>query len=144
MSHFRHFVEATKFAIITDAMSLTFLKSMSINSKSPRIARWAMKIQGYDIEFKYRKGKDNVCADALSRAIYSIKTDLTDVPYEELKEQIVKHPERHKDYKIVDDRIYRFVTNASKADDPSFRWKYIPKANERSEIIKTIHNLAHL
>lgn len=144
IEHFRHFVDATKFTIITDAMSLTFLKSMSINSKSPRIARWAMKIQGYDIEFEYKKGKDNISADALSRSIFAIKTNLPDVPYDEFKHLIVKYPEKYIDFKVVDEKIYKFVTNAAKAEDPTFRWKYFPRTVERTEIIKKIHELAHL
>lgn len=143
IENFRHFVEATKFTIITDAMSLTFLKSMSIHSKSPRIARWAMKIQGFDIEFEYKKGKDNISADALSRSIYSIPTSIPDAPYQELKDLITKFPDKYQDYKIVNDQIYKFVTNAAKHDDHTFRWKYMPPSVERPKIIEAVHNPAH-
>lgn len=144
IDHFRHFVEATQFTIITDAMSLTFLKTMSINSKSPRIARWAMKIQGYDIQFQYKKGRDNISADALSRAVCAISSNVLDTPYEELIELITKFPSKYKDYKVTGKNIYKFVTNAGKADDPTFRWKYVPKSYERPEIVRKNHDSAHL
>lgn len=144
IENFRHFVEATKFTIVTDAMSLTFLRSMSIHSKSPRIARWAMKIQGMDINFEYRKGKDNVSADALSRSICPISNEIADVPYEKLKELIITFPEKYKDYKIVDEKIYKFVTNAAKHDDHTFRWKYMPTSIQKAKIIENVHNRAHL
>lgn len=38
IEHFRHFLEGSQFYVQTDALSLTFLKTMSIESKSPRIA----------------------------------------------------------------------------------------------------------
>ena len=144
IDHFRPFIEGTQFTIMTDAMSLTFLKTMSINSRSPRIARWAMKIQDMDITFVYKKGKENITADVLSRSLNHIKLDISDVPYEELRDSIKKYPQKFKDFKVIEQKIYKFVTNAAKHDDVSFRWKYVPTNTERPEIIREAHCRAHL
>ena len=40
---------------------------MSKSEPAGRLARWALKIQDYDIEIGYRAGKDNQNADTLSR-----------------------------------------------------------------------------
>lgn len=144
IDHFRPFIEGTHFTIMTDAMSLTFLKTMSINSRSPRLARWAMKIQDLDVEFVYKKGKDNITADALSRSLNQIKAQVSDAQYDHLRDSIKRFPEKYSDFKVVEDKIYKFVSNAGKSDDPSFRWKYVPTELEKPSIIRDTHNQAHL
>ena len=37
---------------------------------SGRLARWLLLLQGYQFEFRYKKGTTNVFADALSRRHY--------------------------------------------------------------------------
>lgn len=144
IENFRHFVEGTQFVIMTDAMSLTFLKTMSIESKSPRIARWALKLAQYEIDLQYKKGSENITADALSRTINSIKTQLVDEYTDSLREQVTKYPEKYKDFRLVDGKLFKFISNTSSFEDPSFKWKYVVPLIERIPIIKQIHNEAHL
>ena len=144
IENFRHFVEGHRFIVQTDAMSLTFLQTMSIESKSPRIARWALKLSKYDIDLQYKKGSENVPADALSRCVYTIDSGLTDPYVEGLKYQIEKHPEQFRDFKVVDGKIFKFITNSTLPEDPLFRWKEVVPFLERKPIIEKIHNTAHL
>lgn len=144
IENFRHFVEGSQFIVQTDAMSLTFLKTMSIESKSPRIARWALKLSKYDLLLEYKKGSENIPADALSRSINTVVPVLPDVFISQLKRQIEDRPSRFKDFRIVDGKIFKFITNTSMVDDPGTRWKYVVPVAERKNIIKEIHQEAHL
>ena len=55
----------SKTTVYTDHKALTFLKTMK--NSSPRVARWWVELQQYDLEVCYRRGADNVVADMLSR-----------------------------------------------------------------------------
>lgn len=144
IENFKHFVEGSQFIVQTDAMSLTFLRNMSIESKSPRIARWALKLSKYDLLLQYRKGSENIPADALSRAVNTVEITLADPYITQLKQMIEKFPEKYRDFTIKDGKLYKFVTNTSFIEDNSFRWKYVVPFNERPEIIRRVHEEAHL
>lgn len=61
---FRVYVYGTRFTVETDHHSLQWL----LNAKEPpRLVRWALRLAEFDFEIKYRKGKANQVADALSR-----------------------------------------------------------------------------
>lgn len=144
IENFKHFVEGSQFVIQTDAMSLTFLQTMSIESKSPRIARWALKLSKYDITLQYKKGSENIPADCLSRSVNSIDVDLPDPYIAGLKSQVEKFPDRYKDFKVVDGKVFKYITNTTMLEDPSSKWKLVVPLRDRIDIIKEIHNQAHL
>ncbi len=52
--------------VYTDHNPLTFLSRMS-NSKQ-RLMRRALIVQEFDLDIRYKKGAENIVADALSRA----------------------------------------------------------------------------
>lgn len=62
---FHQYLSGLHFTIVTDcnALSLT-LEKKTIN---PRIARWALELEGYDYEITHRKGTNMPHVDALSR-----------------------------------------------------------------------------
>jgi hypothetical protein len=53
-----------RFQIKTDHQSLKYFLEQCISS--PEQQKWVTKLFGYDYEIIYKKGKDNVLADALS------------------------------------------------------------------------------
>jgi hypothetical protein len=53
------------FQIKTDHQSLKYFLEQHISS--PEQQKWVTKLFGYDYEIIYKKGKDNVVADALSQ-----------------------------------------------------------------------------
>lgn len=61
---FRGYIEGG-ITIISDHQPLKWL--MSLKSPSGRLARWALKLQPYDLKIQYQPGKTNVVADCLSR-----------------------------------------------------------------------------
>ena len=62
---FKPYLYGRKFTVYTDHKPLEWL--MSKVEPSGRLARWALKIQEYDIVIGYRTGKSNQNADSLSR-----------------------------------------------------------------------------
>lgn len=63
--YFRPYLYGQKFTLYTDHKPLEWLKSQK--DPGSRLGRWAIKLQEYDFEIKYVKGKENYVADWLSR-----------------------------------------------------------------------------
>jgi len=77
----RPYLEGNKFTVITDHASLEFIRTQT--NLSRRQARWLELLQSMTFDVKYRPGKTNIVADALSRRIHLsnvnvISTQLTD------------------------------------------------------------------
>ena len=56
-----------QFTLQTDHRPLQFLSTLQF--ESPRIMRWALAIQSYNFKVEHIKGKGNIDADFLSRAV---------------------------------------------------------------------------
>ena len=68
---FRKYLFEEKVTILTDHRILSFMNSLK-DSNNKRLIRWALKIQDLQATIIYRKGKDNLPADCLSRLIGQI------------------------------------------------------------------------
>ena len=68
LQHFDVYLNPTVYPILvyTDHNPLTFMHKM--RNKNQRLTRWSLLLQEYDVIVKHFNGKDNVIADALSRA----------------------------------------------------------------------------
>lgn len=141
VENFRHYIEGTTFTVITDCKSITWLFSITAANANSRLLRWALKLQSYDFVLQYRKGKDNVLADCLSR-INTIR--ILDQNYTELIDKIVKAPHDYKNFKVTGKCIYKYVEEPLKFRDKRFEWKYYPPESERLSLIEYVHNPAHL
>lgn len=65
LAKFKQCLVRTRFIVRTDHNSLKyFLEQMDLNEQQQK---WVSKIQAYDFDVEYVKGKKNVVADALSR-----------------------------------------------------------------------------
>lgn len=63
--YFRPYLYGRKFKIITDHKPLQWL--FNLKDPSSKLLRWRMKLEEYDYQIIYKKGKLNTNADALSR-----------------------------------------------------------------------------
>jgi hypothetical protein len=79
----RIYLEGQKFTIITDHASLEYIKSQTTLSR--RQARWLETLQSVTYEVKYKPGKTNVVADALSRIPYLSNISAITINFEDLQ-----------------------------------------------------------
>ena len=63
--YFRPYLYGKKFIILTDHRPLVWL--MSLKDPNSKMLRWRIKLDEYNLEIKYKAGKLNSNADALSR-----------------------------------------------------------------------------
>ena len=66
VKHYRAFLMNTHFLVLTDNVACTYIVKKS--DLSPRLARWAVQLADYSFDIQHKAGKENVVADALSRA----------------------------------------------------------------------------
>lgn len=101
---FRPYLYGRKFHIFTDHRPLVYL--FSLTNPSSRLTKFRLKLEEYQFEIHYLKGKDNVASDALSRIILNS---------EELKEI------RSKEYVNVTTRAQaREMTQCSSEESSEF------------------------
>ncbi|UYV80805.1 K02A2.6-like, partial [Cordylochernes scorpioides] len=73
---FRRWVWGLKFTLKTDQSSLTTLLTTKGNYRAGlRIARWSARLMNFDYNIEYKKGRDNVLPDYLSRSSLSSYED---------------------------------------------------------------------
>lgn len=66
LQHFEVYLSSGNTIVVyTDHNPLTFLARMS--NSNQRLMRWALIVQEFDLDIRYKKGAENVIADALSR-----------------------------------------------------------------------------
>ena len=65
LQEWRHYLHGSKFTVVTDHHSLQHFQTQP--HLSTRQARWAEFLAEFDFDITYRRGKENVVADALSR-----------------------------------------------------------------------------
>lgn len=63
--HFRPYIYGKPFTIETDHKPLVWL--FSLKDPNSRLVKWRLKLEEFDYIVKYKKGKENSVADALSR-----------------------------------------------------------------------------
>ena len=67
LNKFRNWIFARPVVLFSDHNPLTYITESA--PKSPKLMRWALALQQYDVTFRYKTGKSNVAADCLSRMV---------------------------------------------------------------------------
>ena len=140
------YLEGYEFVVITDHLSLKWLNS--IENPSGRIARWALELQQFRFTVKYRKGKLNVVADALSRQPLEAlrRTIVSKEPvccswYDQRIQEVRESPDKFPDYNIVDGQLYRHIPNRY-GDDDCPNWKLCVPKWLRNQVLRENHDEA--
>ena len=76
--HFRHYLYGRKFLVVTDHQALVWLHNT--RDTSSRLLRWRLRLLDFQYEIKYRQGKTNLNADALSRNPVELIPNVTSLP----------------------------------------------------------------
>ena len=114
----RPYLEGYRFTVLTDHQSLKWLRTM--DNPSGRLARWGLELQEYDFDIQYRKGANNLVADALSRKPDE-DTETTEVAnieaptgcawYDRIRAATESAPHRYPEYHVVNGRLYRHISD---------------------------------
>lgn len=147
----RCYIEGSKFTVVTDCYSIKWLNSLK--DPSGRLGRWCLRLQAFDFEVIHRKGKDNVVADCLSRAIPSDSLKVNSMQinidnvcsgdswYDNMLKKVTNNPQKYDNWGVDSNVLYKRVniamTGLSKNSDA---WKEVVPKNRRSEILYKYHN----
>ncbi len=69
----RHLIGVNKLLVVTDNLTTRYLQTLK-RSSAPKLLRWALELQGMDIEIKHAPGRTIQAVDALSRMPSQNKT----------------------------------------------------------------------
>lgn len=164
VTKWHQYLSIQPFTILTDQQSLKFLLEQRLST--PAQYRWVTKLMGLSYVIQYKKGKENVVADALSRATHgellqlsvsSISTELwdcilkaygADVALQQLKSQVVEDPTAHPHYTVVDDMVFRKHKLVIPADvhvkELILQWLHSSHQGGHSGIRASIHRIKSL
>lgn len=149
---FRPYVEGVQFRVVTDHHSLLWLNRL----KDPvgRLARWAVKLQQFDMVLEHRKGAQHIVPDALSRAplevnILEVRDEdvVADRWYQHMVAIVGRRPDRFPLFDIREGRLYKHIRSDFGHRNNATEWKLVIPKHRRKDVMKSCHDdplAAHL
>ena len=114
VKHFRQYLYGRKFTVFTDHQPLRYMNAMCNNNN--RLMKYKIELAEFDFDVKYKQGKINTNADALSRMFLIYCQD------EDLREELLKE---HHDGVLAGHRSAD--TTVKRIKDMGFTWPSIRK-----------------
>ncbi|UYV77347.1 hypothetical protein LAZ67_15000588, partial [Cordylochernes scorpioides] len=147
---FRPYVFGRQFTIVTDHHSLCWLA----NLKDPcgRLARWALRLQEFDVTVVHKSGRKHQDADCLSRSPLNCSEDIEeDIPCIVALQNFGREQMKDPDLTKIADKIQQETSNKSfiKINDTLHKKNYDPMGREwllvvprhlRPEILRNLHD----
>lgn len=139
LEQYRAYVEGRKCSIVTDHASLQWF--FNLKNPSGRLCRWACRLSQFNFDVVHRKGKDHVVPDCLSRVkLDSVEfSQIKDPWYLNLFENVSSKPHLFPNFKIDNNKIYRFSKNKYNITS-QFDWKLVAPQEDRLEILQKCHD----
>jgi hypothetical protein len=147
VTKWKHYLWGRRFLIRTDHSSLKFL----LDQKTTHVAQqvWLTKLLGFDYEIEYRRGKDNLAADALSRVSHN---ELGALTLSSISTTIMEDIKKTWD---TDQNLWQLIADLTKdaSSHPNYSWvndTFIRKGkvvvgqapNLQSQLIRLYHDSA--
>ncbi|BFF95728.1 uncharacterized protein DMAD_13070 [Drosophila madeirensis] len=138
----RCYLEGYRFDVVTDHLALKWLNT--IENPTGRIARWALELQQFQFDIHYRKGRQNVVADALSRqpleALQTIIEEQNTCAWIRRRTQeTLERPEKYPDYTLENGQLYRNVGQRPLEED-FIPWKLCVGKEQRQRVLQECHD----
>lgn len=134
---FRPWIDGTKVEVVTDHASLKWLHNLKV--PHGRLARWAVRLQAFDLVFTHRPGKDMQLPDALSRAVDIINmttaADSQDNWYRNMKKRA--QTETMDKYKVEQNQLYRQNQFSTTYGDRE--WSICVPIELQAEALRDVH-----
>ena len=129
VKHFRHYLLGQPFSLHTDHQPLQWLSAQKMEG---RLCRWALALQEFDFEIKYRRGSSNANADALSRIPASEICSATLITPELTTHRILEEQQRD----AVLQQVIQHLKSQNSTSKPN--WKQFP-LKRYSQLLKQLH-----
>lgn len=110
----RQYLLGRKFKIRTDHQALKWLHN--VKDTSSRLIRWRLKLEEYDYDIEYHKGKDNTAADALSR-VHITLGEMTGDQLADLANEIMETNQENKPADSIENNANDSDTDTAASND---------------------------
>lgn len=149
IEHWRCYLEnGQKFLVYTDHSSLKWF--LNLNNPTGRLARWGVRLSGYNFEIKHRRGVENIVPDSLSRSVAIAPINVTsnnsptrpvthDSWFLNVYNGCLKSPTSFLNYRVENNRLYRYVKGLNPLTR-EFEWKEVIPSESKQDIICQNHS----